>query len=317
MKKLLFFSFLAGTLSYAQTMTLNLIHEYNGEPFALNTVFETPEGVAVEFTRVQYYISNFTITHDGSMSHIPTDSYVLASGNISSYSFDVETTITNVEAVDFKLGVDATANGQGTSFWPDGHPLATQVPNMDWGWPSGYKFWAIEGKIDNNGDGVPNDLFQLHGIGNSLLRDVNVSGLSGSEITMYVNVGGWLNGMDLDAAGIQHNGDTENTQVANNTVPQNVFTAMSTASNGHQPLQESKLYADCTMEYAPTIYYDLLTNDLVNVVVHDLSGKEVLKTENLNPEGNYFIRKELPTGTYVATFYNDGLRETIKFVVRK
>lgn len=302
------------TIGFGQVMDVELNHHFNGEAFSYDTDY-TLGGKKVSFTRVQYYLGNFDITHDGGLVHTPSDSWVLASGNVTDYSFDVGVPISDIESVEFNFGVDESTNGMGTSFWSADHPLATQTPNMDWGWPSGYKFFAFEGMVDSDDDGTPDKLFQLHGIGNDLLQDVMVTEMAGGNLVMYVNVAAWLKGVDLVASGIQHNGDVVNQGVADATSPNNVFTGVDVAGVSNNPLEESKLYVDYTMEYAPTIYYDLLTNDQVEVVVTDMSGKQVLSASNLNPEGNFFVRAELETGTYIATFFNAGLKESIRFVV--
>ncbi len=66
-------------LSFAQTdINLNLEHLFDGEPFSYGTTYMLDE-TAVEFSRVQYYLSGFEIIHDGGTVTSFPDSYVLAS----------------------------------------------------------------------------------------------------------------------------------------------------------------------------------------------------------------------------------------------
>ena len=44
------------------------------------------DGNTVSFSRVQYYLSGFEITHDGGQTLTMSDAYVLASGNVSTYN---------------------------------------------------------------------------------------------------------------------------------------------------------------------------------------------------------------------------------------
>jgi len=304
---------------YSQTtLDFQLNHKFNGADLQYGTVYEL-EGNAVEFTRVQYYLSGFELTHDGGQTLNMPDTYVLASGNVSSYSLGQEN-VTTVEGISFDLGVDAARNGMGTSNWPPGHPLAAQTPSMDWSWPSGYFFWVIEGRVDDTGDGIPNKVFEFHSLGDHLLRDVDpFSGwsLTGSTITieLYVNVADWLVGIDLASVGISHNGGPNNVAVADNTNPQTVFTTDAPLGVNDITSNPNSIYADYTMAYAPTIYYDLATNNPVDIRVVDMKGAVVLEADAQQPEGNYFIRKELPDGAYLIRFSNDQINEQFRFVV--
>lgn len=309
-----------GTAATAQTtLDLNLNHQFDGASFQYGTVYQL-EGRAVQLDRVQYYLSGFEITHDGGQTTTMPDTYVLGSGNISSYSLGQET-FTTLEGISFDLGVDATRNGMGTSSWPAGHPLSSQSPSMDWGWPSGYFFWTIEGSVDDNGDGTPNKLFQFHGIGNSLLRDVDAFtgwSLSGGAVTVAidVNVADWLKGINLETVGFSHDGGPNNVAIADNTNPESVFTASGSLSLEEESQNDHFIHADYTMAYAPTIYYDLATGENVDIRVIDMSGTVVLEAKDQNVEGNFFVRKELPDGTYLINFTNSDINEQFRFVVR-
>jgi hypothetical protein len=302
--------------AFSQNITLNLNHEFNGNTFAYNTNYTTGTGDIVLFTRVQYYLSGFSVIHDGGQVTTPEDSYVLASGNMSSYTFD-SVSASTIEGFSFDCGVGYDENHGGVSLWSAPHPLSSQTPTMDWGWPSGYFFIVISGMVDNTGDGTPNKSFELHGIGDALLRNVSFSGLSisGSTIDMYVNIADWIIGQDLATIGIDHSGSPENVLVANNTNDENVFELSPSVGIDLVPLQGNSLYVDCTMAYAPTIFYDINTSEKLTATVHDLNGKLLFKKEGLLDEGSLFIIKELKNGTYIATFSNAQVKETIKFNV--
>jgi len=302
--------------AFSQSISLNLHHEFSGNSFAYNTNYTTENGEAVKFTRVQYYLSEFSFTHDGGQVTTPVDSYILASGNITNYSID-SVNATSIEDFSFNIGVDNASNHGNLSMWPSTHPLSAQTPDMDWGWPSGYFFFVIHGLVDNTGDGVPNKSFQLQGIGDVLLRNESFSGLSitGSTIDMYVNIADWIKGIDLETAGSQHNAGAVNTEIANNVLPETVFSLSAAVGVEAMELEENHLYVDCTMPYAPTIYYDIKTSEKLSAAIYDLNGKLVFKKDNLLSAGNLFIMKELKTGMYIATFSNSEVKETIKFNV--
>ena len=116
---------------------------------AFNTGYTTPAGYPLKFTRLQYYISQMEITHDGGQVTPMTDLYILANGlvpkdfDLGSYAID------EVEKISFYIGVDQQSNHSDPALWPSGHALALQFPTMHWGWAAGYRFAAIEGKAGN------------------------------------------------------------------------------------------------------------------------------------------------------------------------
>lgn len=304
---------------FAQTVDLNLNHEYNGSPFSYGTNYLTDGGTALNFERVQYYVCGFQLTHDGGQTTNVADSYILASGNQTAYTIGTAN-VTTIEGIDFNFGVDPLANADGTGSYPAQHPLGPKTPPMDWGWPAGYFFFVIDGHIDDTGDGVPNKAFQLRGLGNALRRDVSFSGLSitGGTIDMYVNVADWVKNLDLPTVGYDHSGSANNVQVSDNTNDETVFTLSSNMTASVEEIQEvpNSVYANYDLEYAPTLFYHFNTTEKVDVKVFDMSGRVVLEDNGLDAEGNYFIRKELKTGSYIAVFSNNELEEKCSFVVR-
>jgi hypothetical protein len=322
MKQLLF-GLLATTVGFtAQTQTniyLSLNHEFDGAAFQYGTVYQV-NGVAVQMDRVQYYLSGFELAHDGGQTLTMSNACVLGSANISSYLVG-PANITTLEGVSFDLGVDAARNGMGTQSWDGGQPLGAQSPAMDWGWPAGYFFWILNGKVDTNMDGVPDQLFSMQGLGNAMLTDVpDFSGLSASAgtltIPINVNIAGWLEGIDLTQVYSAHDGGPFNQAIASNTNDETVFSMGTTLNTDELTLEQSHMYADYTIAYAPTIYYDLATTNTVDITVVDMAGAVVLEAAQQNPEGNYFIRKELPDGTYLINFSNGELNEQLRFVVK-
>jgi hypothetical protein len=323
MKTTLFtiFALIGGSFFAQKDINLNLIHNYNGTPFAYGQTYSTAGGTAVSFSRVQYYLSGFEVMHDGGQTLGMPDSYVLASGNITSYNLGNEN-VTTIEALSFDFGVDAVANGMGTSSWPASHPLSAQSPSMDWAWPTGYFFFVIDGMIDDTGDGTPNKVFELRGLGNSLLRDVNdFTGMSvpGSSIELAIdaNIADWIMNIDLIAAGVDHSGGPNNVQVSDNTNDETVFTISASLDVENLNAEESKIYANYEMPYAPTIFYNLATKSNVDVKVFNLNGQLQLESVDNSPEGNFFINEELAPGSYVIVFTNEEVGESFRFVVSK
>ena len=308
---------------FAQTdVNLILTHEFNGEPFYYGQNLTTIDGKIVSLSRVQYYLSGFEVTDDVGAPIPLSDVYVLASGNISNYPLG-NFNISSVQDISFDLGVDSVANHGNTANWPSHHPLSSQSPSMDWAWPSGYFFFVINGQVDSDGDNIPETEFQLNGLGDHLLHPVSVNcsaGLVDSTITLdlYVNIADWLAGMNLASIGYAHDGGTHNQKVSSNTSDHTVFSCEPSVTfleinNG----PKNSLFVDRTFAYAPTIYYQLETNQPVDITVHDLNGKVVAAKYSTTPEGNYFIGKELAPGMYWARFENNDVAERIQLIISK
>ena len=78
--------------------------------------------------------------------------------------------ITSIEGVNFHIGVDAGKNHADPASYNMSHPLAPKNPSMHWGWTSGYRFIAMEGK----GGANLNQTFELHGLGDANYFKVTV-----------------------------------------------------------------------------------------------------------------------------------------------
>jgi len=189
---------------------------------------------------------------------------------------------------------------------------------MDWGWPSGYFFIVLDGKIDDNGDGVPNKMFQLRSLGDQMLRnvdvDVNSSNNGTVDINLDVNVEGWIKNLNLATVGFDHSSSSNNTTVCNNTNTYNVF------GNHINSIGEinTKHYisVDYSMTYAPILNYTLeKTNN--KLLITDINGKVIVEENNIGFEGSYFIKQELKSGIYFAIFTNNKETITEKFVVQR
>lgn len=315
-------TFGSASTSFGQTdIDLNLEHHFEGAPFAYGTTYML-NGTAVSLDRVQYYLSGFEITHDGGTITAMPDSYILASGNVSNYSLGNEA-VTTLEGINFDLGVDVTNNHIGTASWTVGHPLGVQSPSMDWNWPSGYFFWVIDGLVDDNADGTPNQPFSLRGVGDPLLTDVNsFTGMNATgstiELQFQVNIADWIKNINLPLIWAAHGGGPNNVQVGDNTNEETVFTYNGpVASSDELEETNSQIYANYELPYAPTIFYKLATKDNVDIKIYSMSGVVVLESKNQNFEGNYFIRKELESGSYIIVFSNDTQEESFKFIVQK
>ena len=322
MNKFLALSLLvSGFVANAQNdINLVLNHQFNGTPFAYNDLYADDQGRAISFNRVQYYMSSIAVVHDGGQSTSLTDVYVLGSANVSNY-FLGNFSVDNIEEFNFNLGVDYAANHGNSSNYATPHPLSPQAPLMDWGWPSGYFFLVIEGKVDDNNDGTPNKMFQMHSIGDVMLRDVDVVATAGAtagsiDLALNVNIEKWIKNIDLETVGFQHNSGTINQSVASNTATFSVFENAS-ATGVDDINANTYVVTDYAMAYAPILNYKLVARTNNSLTIIDAQGRVVVEEKNVGFEGSYFVKQELNSGIYYAVFSNAANTLTHKFVVKR
>lgn len=138
--------FFAMSLSYAQqNVSLRINHMLGGQPFQFNTAAANNVGGDLKFDRLEYYISEITIIHDGGQQTMVPDTWVLANANAACLTALGSFAVTALEGVSFGIGVQSAYNHLDPTTYPPNHPLGLQSPSMQWGWSGGYMFISISG----------------------------------------------------------------------------------------------------------------------------------------------------------------------------
>ena len=164
MKKFILFLFAFFMLNiggFAQNdIQFKINHKLGDADFALETGAKNNLGHDFKVTRLEYYISEIIITHDGGAITKIKDFWILVNADkdtqVNLGNYDIH----SVEKVSFSIGVDPDHNHLDPASYDASHPLAPQFPSMHWGWSAGYRFVAFEGY----GGSAFNQLFQLHGL---------------------------------------------------------------------------------------------------------------------------------------------------------
>lgn len=216
MKKFTFLSlFLLFCLSSTAQITteLRIYHKLGTQAFQFNTTTQSSVGDDYQITRLQYYMTKFTVIHDGGQETIIDDA-VVALVNASDGAYSVvelgSLNLTNVEGVKFHIGVHSPVNNENPGLYPSDHPLAPQAPSMHWGWASGYRFLVYEGKGGTNFS----QTFQMHGLGNGNYFETTVNAV-GQNVggTMYIVLDAdytmGVENIDVSAGVIAHGVDQE------------------------------------------------------------------------------------------------------------
>lgn len=211
--------------AWAQTDVHLLInHKLGPAVYNSNTTASNNLGDQFKINRLDYYLAEIVLYHDGGQATAVTDHYILVkAGREGSIRLDSlgSFAITQLDSIRFGIGVDAGKNHSDISTYASGHPLSYQSPSMHWGWAAGYRFVAIEGVTGTS----MNLGWQIHGLGdnNYGYTTIVTSGTwSGNQLTIAIDadyekalkdiaVSGSLNyhGSSSHAVGLLNNFKTE------------------------------------------------------------------------------------------------------------
>jgi hypothetical protein len=284
--------------TYAQNeVVLHINHLINGEHIVIGDLYNV-EGDQVRVDRLEYYLCEFVITHDGGQITELNDVYVLADVNDDGVYSLGEWDITNIEGIAFGAGVDSNHNvGIDPSTYPSGHPLAPQFPSMHWGWASGYRFLALEGFAGDN----LNAQYQIHALGdnNFFLQNHDLNAEEADDVvTMYLNANyeGLFDGLPVSQGFIEHSSSGEATEAMQN-MANLVFEAGTTMGSEELPVESTwTVYPNPSSD---VVFVDAATSEayrwqLINMQGQVVSegvrqGRSALDVQSVRP-GCYFLR---------------------------
>lgn len=287
---LLLVMFSGFTISAQVNVKLYMDQLLGGKPFAYNQATTSDLGYAFEMTRLQYYISEIRLVHDGGIITPVSDLYILVDSDIRAEfelgSYD----IISLEKLEFSIGVDNAHNHLDPASYPNGHPLAPQNPSMHWGWTSGYRFIAIEGFAGADSNSLSNE-YQIHTIGdqNYKVISLDVTGeLNGDimEIRIQADYEKFLYNVDVSSGLISHGATGASRTIADNAT--SVFSATQMTS-----VIDSDVYGSFEMFPNPATTLSTVNLDMpgymnITCTVMDLTGK-VLYTKHLDGSTESFL----------------------------
>lgn len=290
---------------------LTVKHQLGDNSFAFNQAASNDMGDNLSVTRIDYYMSNFVIIHDGGQTlNLPESVIILAKGsnNVEEYlgSFNV----TNIEGITFSIGVPPSYNHTDPSIYGPQNPLSPQSPAMQWGWAAGYRFVAIEGKA---GASLKTD-YQMHGLwdANYFSQTKMAAGIaSGDDI--YINLDAdytlALKGINVTSGPIDHGVNATDLTVLQN-FRDYVF------SPGLGLLNSNNVKSQSSIAVYPNpskgeVYIDdsNLNSTLISVGVVDFTGRplsnyqhhnNVLNSITIPSRGVYFMVMRTNSGETIS-----------------
>lgn len=302
---------------YGAKLNLKINHKLGDKPFELNKLSSNNLGDKFTVNNLAYYLSDFTIIHDGGVKTKLDSTYLLIYAN-SKPTLDLvadldlkNITIQNFEGIEFGIGVPAPVNNDDPTKWPGFHALSPKSPSMHWGWASGYRFIAMEGKGGEFGFAD----FEIHALGNENYGTTTITtGIKADDngdynVVLNADYNRALENLNVDAGIINHSGDGEAVTMLNN-FKQYVFTPAIISSVEENKYEENlvQIYPNPNNGNFEIKMSDLKVNnsnsEINNIKIFDNLGKLVKEINQINLEN---IKVNIDQkGSFVVGFYNNN-----------
>lgn len=287
---------------YAQhPLRLNFVFMNDNQPIEMNTPMQDASGRTYLAQDIAFYFFDLEITHDGgqvldlrdSVFYVSDEDHIL---DLGSYN------IGTVELVEFAVGVPSDLNHSDISAYPDNHPLSYHVPPMHWGWSSGYVFFLFDGLGDPDNDGNPTEVFQLHSLGDQLVKLVysentaTVHEDNSQEIIQLVNIDQWIRNINPGTTGAQHGTMGVNTTAMNNINNYPVFTAPQNAGVKELSQYTGKIRFSNENDALHLFWEEVKEASSFGLI--DMNGKTVANGTAASANGDFRF-EQLQAGTYL------------------
>lgn len=308
----IFTLFIALSISAQTNVYLKIDHFLNGQPFAFNSTGTNNLGNDFQVKRLEYYISQVNIIHDGGQVTPATSKYFLVDGVAGLNDLLGNFNITTIEGIQLGIGVEAPANNSDPASYPAGHPLYPRIPSMHWGWAAGYRFVAMEGM---GGNGF-SQIFEFHALGNVNYHTftVNTAGKTmGNDlvIELEANMEMALKNIDVSSGNVVHG---ETGDAANLLVNFNRDVFKSTDGNNSIGIDEITSMDDLVFYPNPSkgrvqLKANVSFENQLSFDVKDITGKTI---DSEISEGVFEFDK---SGIYFISIYSESTYVGTKKVV--
>lgn len=304
-------------ISNAQTdVYININHKMGNQTYAHNTNTSNDLGNSFQFTRMEYYISEITLTYDGGQDTTIDGKYLLVRADqmMGQYllgSFN----ITNLESIRFGIGVDSAFNHLDPSSYTPDHPLAHQIPSMHWGWAAGYRFVAFEGMTGPN----MNLVCEIHALGTpdyGYTQTITTAGkMDNGDLIIGIDADYQkaLKGITVDGNLHYHGEGFESSDLLSN-FRNEVFTATpANFSIGEEGFSAFNLYPNPSKGTSWLVLEDA-NQQGVTLDVNDITGRVILKDAPV--EGRMELDME-DKGIYILSLkQNNRILQSQKLVIQ-
>ncbi len=320
MKKIILYSilFFFSASMFAQSNQVKFIidHQVGSNPLISGTTqFEIWNGKNTVIDRAEFYISEISLTDENDVETPLTDVHILVDAFKNEQTYDLGIwDINSVKTVKLYVGVDEAHNHLDPTTYPAGHPLAPQNPSMHWGWAAGYRFMALEGMIDNNGDGNSETMYQYHNLGDDLYFGTALNGLAVAEngnleIRITLEYSKLFENLSMSGNVIQHGSNQQNKLMLENAVNSGFMTMETVSSAKEVKANSATIHAFPNPANLTTqLSYDFENvGGSLSISVIDMLGRSLTQEKSIPSTGTYILDTSLfPSGIYQVVFHYEN-----------
>ena len=288
-------------------VTVKINHKFGTDDFAMNSATTCYDNYDLKVTRLQYYLNNFIITHDGGQVTETPEHFLINANNEAILNLGSHD-ITSVENIAFSVGVHPDRNHLDPSTYPSTHPLAPKNPSMHWGWTAGYRFIALEGKAGSN----VNTTYEIHALGDQNYKTVSMpieGNLDGTNLTISMDADylGMFKDINVSNGVITHGEVGESIQLLNNFETEVFF------PEGEVPVATIDPAFDGKFQIQPNPSFDKMTNVVLNLptegnyqlTLTDVTGR-VIQTQTVSSYEQTIQMKSNYSGVFFIHLWKDG-----------
>lgn len=289
-------------------VALHMTQKLGGDPFTFNKATQSSMGYAFKVTRLQYYISEIKLIHDGGLITPVPDLYLLVDPSIDTAFQLGNLPVTSLEKIQFSIGVDQAHNHLDPAGYTNGHPLAPQNPSMHWGWTSGYRFIALEGFAGADSNSMNNN-FQIHTIGDGNYRTIilDVSGdIVAENLSIHLQADYEMLLDDINASPgiISHSSSGASQKIAENT--RIVFSPLEATGIVEPGVIGSFQIVPNPSRGMRMVQLDLPGSDNLTFSVSDLEGRILYRRQIEHSNTIFSFDTPWQPGMYIATVVRAG-----------
>lgn len=295
--------------SFAQnSIQLNIHHKLGDDAFVMQTEATNNIGNQFNVRRLEYYISEISIVHNGNIETKIDDLWVLADAGDGTTVVDLGMhNIDAIHGIKFHIGVDADHNHADPASYSSDHPLAPKFPSMHWGWAAGYRFLAYEG---NGGENL-NRNCELHGLGdNNYFQTVVNAEITAANNEIVLNLDAdytrVLEDINVSSGVIVH-GDYAQAQKALQNFRDFVFSVSEEATSivDFSEINSFDLYPNPANVGSTSISINATQDLQYQVVIYDVLGREVQSLEDVRSNTPTALKLET-AGLYIVSLVKEG-----------
>lgn len=301
--------FLMLSLSIAQnSISLNINHKLGDVNFELDQASKNNMDHDFKVIRLEYYISEISLVHDGGTITEIEDLFILVNADNQTKVDLGEHNINTLERVNFSIGVDPDHNHLDPASFPSTHPLAPKWPSMHWGWAAGYRFIAMEGFSGPNLD----QKYELHGLGDSNYTSLSVEvNIASSNDVLVINLDAdytrLLDDIALTSGVIEH-GEGGAAKACLENIPRKVFTVSSLTSStiDFSEVNDFEIYPNPVVDGTTQIKLDTgLSQSSYDISLTSVDGKQLLYLRDIKNQQNIDLSNMVP-GLYFFNLIKEG-----------